>query len=91
MDKKEFQNLFKIYMKEKGFRIKGQCAYQFVDDQYIIGIHLDHHPYTKGYFVEYCAIYDPDAIQRQKVLLGKCPSWLRKAKCMYYFFITGIH
>ena len=47
MDKKEFQNLFKIYMKEKGFRIKGQCAYQFVDDQYIIGIHLDHHHIRK--------------------------------------------
>ena len=72
MDKKEFQNLFKSYMKAKGFRIKGQGAYQFVDDQYIIGVSLDHHPFTKGYFVEYGAIYEPDAIQRQKGLLGKC-------------------
>ena len=72
MDKKDFQNLFKAYMKERGFKIKGNCAYQFIDDQYIIGIYLDHHPYTKGYFVEYGAIYEPDAIQRQKVLSGKC-------------------
>ena len=46
MDKKDFQNLFKAYMKERGFKIKGNCAYQFIDDQYIIGIYLDHHPLT---------------------------------------------
>jgi len=72
MEKKELQNLFKTYMKEMGFKVKGNCAYQFVDDQYIIGVCLDHHPYSKGYFVEYGAIYEPDAIQRQKVLSGKC-------------------
>ena len=27
MDKKEFQILFKNYMKERGFKVKGNCAY----------------------------------------------------------------
>ena len=71
MEKKEFQSLFKAYMKERGFKVKGNCVYQFVDDQYIIVVHLDHHPYTKGYFIEYGAIYEPDAEQRQKKSLQK--------------------
>ena len=63
MDKKEFRNLFKAYMKEKGFKVRGRYAYQFVDDQYIIGVSLDHHPFTKGYILEYGAIYEPVDVQ----------------------------
>ncbi len=71
MDKKEFQNMFKIYMRSKGFRVRGNCAYQFIDDQYVIGVYLDHHPFVKAYFVEYGAIYEPDSTQRKKILSGK--------------------
>ena len=77
MDKKEFQDIFKTYMRSQGFRVKGNCAYQFLDDQYVIGIYLDHHPYAEAYFIEYGAIYEPDSIQRQKTLSGKADYRMR--------------
>ncbi|MBR2315084.1 MAG: hypothetical protein IKA56_00430 [Clostridia bacterium] len=60
MEKKEFQKLFKDYMKSKGFKIKGNCGFKYIDGDYAIGVWLDHHPFTKGYFVEYGAVYYPN-------------------------------
>ena len=60
MEKKEFQKLFKDYMKSKGFTIKGSRTYKFLDDNYLVGVRLDHHPFTRGYFIEYGVRYFPD-------------------------------
>lgn len=60
MEKKEFQNVVKDKMKVLGFRIKGNNCYKVLDNNYLIGVSLDHHPYCKGYFVEYGGLYLPD-------------------------------
>lgn len=60
MEKKDFQKLFRNYMKAKGFQVKGNYSHKFLGDDYLIGVWLDHHPFLKAYFVEYGVIYAPD-------------------------------
>lgn len=60
MEKKEVQKFIKNKMKELGFRSRGNGLYKILDDNYLIGIYMDHHPYCKGYFIDYGAIYLPD-------------------------------
>lgn len=61
MEKSDFQKIVKNYFKEKGFRFKGNNGYKLVDDDYLIGVSLDHNPYCKGYFIEYGVVFLPDA------------------------------
>ena len=60
MEKKEVQKFIKNKMKKLGFRSRGNGLYKILDDSYLIGIYMDHHPYCKGYFIEYGVIYLPD-------------------------------
>ncbi len=60
MEKREVQKFIKNKMKELGFRSRGNGLYKILDDNYLIGIYMDHHPYCKGYFIEYGVIYLPD-------------------------------
>lgn len=60
MDKKEVQKVIRDKMRVLGFRSKGNCFHKIIDDDYVIGIYLDHHPFCKGYYIEYGAIYLPD-------------------------------
>lgn len=47
-------------MKELGFRSRGNGLYKILDDNYLIGIYMDHHSYCKGYYIEYGVIYLPN-------------------------------
>ena len=60
MEKREVQKFIKNKMKKLGFRSRGNGLYKILDDSYLIGIYMDHHPYSKGYFVDYGVIYLPD-------------------------------
>lgn len=60
MEKKEFQKIVKDKMKKLGFQSRRNNYYKIVDDDYLIGVSLDHHPFCKGYFVEFGVIYLPD-------------------------------
>lgn len=60
MDKKEFQKIFKEKFKLMGFTIKGNVGYKLLEDDYLIGVSLDHNPYSQGYFIEYGVVYLPD-------------------------------
>ncbi len=59
MDKKEFQQIVKHKLKDRGFRAKGNYHYIIINSRYWAGIKLDHHPYCRGYYIEYGGIYDP--------------------------------
>ena len=61
MEKKEFQKLFKEYVKKMGFSVQGNCFYKIIDTDYAITLYLDHHPYDESYFIEYGAIYEFDS------------------------------
>lgn len=60
MEKKEFQKIVRDKMKVLGFRSRGNNHYKVLDDDYLIGVSLDHHPFCKGYFIDYGVIYLPD-------------------------------
>ncbi len=60
MEKGDFQKIVKNYFKEKGFRFKGNNGYKLIDDDYLIGVSLDHNPYCEGYFIEYGVVFLPD-------------------------------
>lgn len=59
MEKKEAQQIFKKYMKSQGFKIKGNCAYKYVDDNYLVCAALDHRPFGNEYGIDFGAIYNP--------------------------------
>ena len=59
MEKKEAQKIFKDYMKSQGFKIKGSCAYKYIDDDYLVCAALDHRPFGNEYGIDYGAIYNP--------------------------------
>lgn len=61
MEKKEFQKLFKSYVKEMGFLSQGNCFYKLLDNDYAITLYLDHNPYDTSYFIEYGVIYEFDS------------------------------
>lgn len=60
MEKKEIQMIIKRYFKEIGFRFKGTNGYNILDNDYLIGIWLEHHPYCKAYFINFGVVYLPD-------------------------------
>lgn len=57
MEKKEFQQLFRTQMKELGFKVKGNYSYKIIDDDYLIGVFLDHYSYANAYHIYYGVIY----------------------------------
>lgn len=60
MEKRDFQKIVKSYFKGKGFQFKGNNGYKILNDDYLIGVSLDHNPYCKGYFIEYGVVFLPD-------------------------------
>lgn len=60
MEKKIFQKIVKDRLKIAGFKIKGNNCYKLWSEDYIIGVTLDHDPYSSGYFIEYGVVYLPD-------------------------------
>lgn len=60
MEKKRIQQLFRNHMKGLGFNCRGNYSHKFLDDDYLIGVFLDHHSYAKAYYVEFGVIYEPD-------------------------------
>ncbi len=60
MEKKEVQKIVKEKLKSIGFTVKGNVCHKIIDDDYLVGVWLDHDPYSKGYFIEYGAVYLPD-------------------------------
>lgn len=60
MTKEDFQRVVKEKMKELGFSSRRGKYYMKVDADYVIGVSLDHSPYTHGYYVEYGALFLPD-------------------------------
>ena len=63
MEKKEFQKIVRARLKKEGFTVKGNYAHKILDDDYLIGVDMDHHPFCKGYFINYGVIYLPDSIK----------------------------
>lgn len=62
MDKKQFQCLFKQYMKKLGFRSKGNVCYKPVSDTYLIVVYLEHWLYHGAYRIVYGVIYEPETM-----------------------------
>lgn len=60
MEKKEIKKLFKTYMKAIGFTCKGNYSYKMIDDDYLVGVWLEHSSYKKTYRVLYGVNYLPD-------------------------------
>lgn len=60
MKKSEFQKIVKNKLTELDFINKGIKYHKILDDDYLVGVYLDHHPYCKGYFIEFGVIYLPD-------------------------------
>lgn len=60
MEKKEFQKIVRARLKDEGFTVKGNYAHKILDGDYLIGVEMDHHPFCKGYFINFGVIYLPD-------------------------------
>ena len=60
MKKSEFQKIVKNKLTELGFINNGINFHKIIDDDYLVGVCLDHNPYCKGYFIEFGVIYLPD-------------------------------
>lgn len=60
MTSKEAKNIIKSQFEQLGFQTKGNVCYKFVDEEYLVGVHLDHHPFRKAYFLECGGVYLPD-------------------------------
>ena len=62
MEKKQFQNLFRRYMKDLDFHSKGNVCYKYISDDYLIVAFLEHCSYRSAYRVVYGVIYEPNSI-----------------------------
>lgn len=58
MEKRTFQKLFRDYMKNLGFRTKGNLCYKYLEDDYLIVVSLEHSSFQSAYAVEYGVIYE---------------------------------
>lgn len=70
MEKKDVQRILREKMKKIGFESKGNYHYKKVEEDYMVGVWLEHHPYCNGYFVEYGALFLPD--ERKMPFRGFC-------------------
>lgn len=64
MEKKELQKLFRNYMKAKGFKVKGNLATKYLNDDYLVFTDLDHGSYGPEYGVEYGVVYEADKLEK---------------------------
>ena len=60
MEKKECQAFFREQMKALGFKTRGNYAHKMVEDDYLVGVWLDHASFSKAYYIVYGVIYMPD-------------------------------
>ena len=60
MEKKEVQVIVKEKLKSYGFKSRGNNHYKMIEDDYMVGVSLDHHPFRKAYFIEYGGVFLPD-------------------------------
>ena len=61
MEKKDFQKIAKNIFKEIGFQFKGNNANKLYEEDYLVGICLEHHSYCKAYSIDFGVVYLPDA------------------------------
>ena len=60
MTKDDFKRVVREKMKGYGFSSRQGRYYKMIGNDYLIGVSLDHSPYTNGYYVEYGVVYLPD-------------------------------
>ena len=82
MEKSEFQKLFREKARELGFQVTGNRASKALDDEYLVGLWLEHNSYTKAYCIGYGAIYLPDD---KKMPFRGCCDWSN-----HFLFTTSI-
>lgn len=62
MEKKEFQKLFKTYMKGLGYRSRGNICFRYQEPDYLIFVMLEHSSWQQGYSLEYGVVYEADQL-----------------------------
>lgn len=60
MTSKESKKIIKSQFEQLGFQSKGNLCFKQIDEEYLVGVFLDHHPFRKAYFVECGGVYLPD-------------------------------
>lgn len=60
MTKEDVKKILKQKMQALGFVTRQNKHYKILNEDYLIGVWLDHHPFCKAYYFEYGAIYLPD-------------------------------
>lgn len=80
MEKEMFRKLFQEYMKKLGFRAKGNICYQYLDDDYLVVVFLDHSPYGREYCVGYGPVYEADST--------KNAASTKTDRCEYFYFTS---
>ena len=62
MEKKEFQKLFKCYMKGLGYRSRGNICFKYLETDYLVYVMLEHSSWQSGYQLEYGVVYEADQL-----------------------------
>ena len=63
MTRKELRSFVKDKLKAEGFISQNRYLYKIIDEDYLIGIHLDPSTYCKGYGLVCGVIYLPDELK----------------------------
>lgn len=63
MTKDDVKQLLRRKMKRENFHARNGRYFKKLDDTYLIGVWLDHHPFCEAYYIEYGAVYLPDSIK----------------------------
>lgn len=61
MEKTELQKLFKSYMKNLGYRCKGNICHKALDSDYLVVVFLEHSSFQIAYRIRYGVIYEYDS------------------------------
>lgn len=62
MEKKEFQKLFKTYMKGLGYRSRGNMCFKYLEPDYLVFVSLVHSSWVQGYQLRYGVVYEADQL-----------------------------
>ena len=62
MEKKEFQKLFKTYMKELGYRSRKNICFMYPKPDYLVFVLLEHSSWQEAYHLEYGVVYEADQL-----------------------------
>lgn len=60
MTKSDVKQILKRCMKEQNFSVQNGRYYKIVEDNYLVGVWLDHSPYGEMYNIYYGVIFLPD-------------------------------